>query len=244
LRWLVVVSSVLAVAGCTSAWLQEFLGENPDTALVPADTVGDRQASTPPAAALASLPKVSGETAMRVDFIGRKVLTANPQAGLQPLFITIRSEQPELFHRGVTELYITEGLVKKCDTEGKLAAVLAHELGRMVAEREALAGPQARNPERRPPAAVPVGNAGQPGPADLVHEAELAKFDQENPRPTRPMPPPDPKVLARSYLKKANYAEADFEAVAPLLRAADANCSLEKQIKAAPPAVPAWNPAK
>jgi hypothetical protein len=240
-RPLLLVGCLLA-PGCMQQW-KEFLGEDQATPLVPANTVGNDPAPAPAPARRAGFAPANGETALRVDTVGRKILAANPQASLQPLLITVGSPQPEVFHRGVGELLVTEGLVKKCANEGQLAAVLCVEMGKMVAEREALAGPHLRHPDRRPPAAVPIGNSGQFNAADQVHLAEEARFDKENPRFNRPVAPPDPQVLARLYLKKAGYAETELETAAPLLDAARANFVVEKQMKAAGQ-VPQWTPAK
>ena len=48
-----------------------------------------------------------------------------------------------------------------------------------------------------------------------------------------------PDALARRYLKKAEYSEADLEAVRPVLRAAEKNTALEKQFKGNP-TPPSW----
>jgi hypothetical protein len=227
--------------GCTSGQWHEFLGDKPPaTSLVPAQTV-DGGAARLAAPARAAYPPASGDNSLRVDFIGRKLLNANPQIALQPFFITIGSPDAELFHRGPAELYITEGLEKKCTSEGQLAALLCLELGKMVAEREALTAPQARKPERRPPIEVPMGNAGQFSGADEVRLAELAKFERERAAPTVAVPLPDPTVLARLYLKNAKYPEAELDAVAPLLKEARKNYGLEKQMKSGP-AAPSWGP--
>jgi hypothetical protein len=243
LRLCVALIAGLLTTGCVAQW-KEFIGETPATNLVPPRTVDGAGSTAPIAApARATFAPAGGDTAMRVDFIGRKVLNANSQAGLQPFFATAGCSQPELFHRGVT-LYITEGLVKQCQTEGQLAAVLSFELARMVAEREALATPQTRRPERRPPPDVPFGNSGQgSGAFDQVREAELVKTGAERRRAVEMLPPPDAKVLARMYLKKAGYPEAELDAVEPLLAGARANCTLENQVKAAPAASP-WTPSR
>jgi hypothetical protein len=225
---------LLLTSGCGSDLVHDFIGENPNTTLVP-PRVGDHNPPPmePPPTHRSYAP-ASGETNLTVDVIGQKILDANRQAGLRPVFITIGTSVPEVFHRGTTELYITEGMVKQCPADGQLAAVLCNELGKMVAEREALAGPQIRNPERRLPINVPWGNSGQIDAADQVRLAEEEKFDRERRRPTLPLPPPDPSMLARLYLKNANYPETDLETVAPLLQAAQKNCDLEQQIKRAP----------
>src|SRR5262249_38297307 len=147
----------------------------------------------------------------------------------------------ELFHQGTSEIDITEGLAKRCATDGQLTALLAHELGKMVVERETLAGPQARTPERPLPMDVPVGsdNMGSFGAPDQTRLAELGKYEREQHRPgNRPPPLPDVKVLSRGYLTKAGYPESDLEAVQQLLQAAADNTTLAKQLKAPPSAGP------
>src|SRR5207237_1039878 len=103
--------------------------------------------------------------AARVDIVGRRIIAANPQVGAKPMFATIGAPEPEIFHRGTSDVYVTEGLVKQCSTDGQLAAILCSELGKVVAEREALSPPRTRRPERTPPADVPIGNAGNPADA-------------------------------------------------------------------------------
>src|SRR5713101_6941225 len=122
-----------AMSGSPPTTLDQSTSLNPRTALSPTGPV--TRASNRPAPA---------ESAARVDLLGRNILAANPQIGMKPQFMVIGSPQPEIFHKKTGELFITEGLVKQCKTEGELAALLSHELGKMVSEREALAGPQAR----------------------------------------------------------------------------------------------------
>jgi hypothetical protein len=230
-------------AGCSSRTLEEFLGTGHGTTLVPPGSAGETQPAPAQPPSRSSFGPADGATALRVDMIGRKILSANSQAGLQPLFLTLGSPRPEIFHRGVTELHITDGLVRQCASEGQLAAVLCHELGKMVAEREALAGPLGRTVDRRLPPEVPIGNAGQFGGIDQVRLAEVDKYNRDRHHSAQPLPPPDPGKLARLYLKSAGYPESDLDAVAPLLKTAQGNFVLEKQIKASGPA-PAWVPGR
>jgi hypothetical protein len=222
----------LAANGCAT--------EQAKTPLVPSNPFGS--APPPQATGSASVP-ASIQAAARADSVGRRLIAANPQLGLpqqlgtQPLVRTIGAPQPEIFHRGTTEIDITEGLVNQCSTDGQLAAVLAVELGKMIAEREALAGRHTRAPEHEPPMEVRVGsdNGGLFGPADQLHQAELAKYDQERrQRAAQADTPLDPQVLARGYLTKAGYPAADLDAAAPMLRAAADNCTFAKQILNSP----------
>jgi hypothetical protein len=228
--WFVALPFLLVV-GC--------LNQQSETTLVPDNPFGG---SLPgPAPTRSDYAPAPVETAARVDSLGRKILAANKQAGVKPLFRTIGVPQAEAFHYGTAEIDITEGLVKQCQTDGQLAAILCTELGKMVAEREALAGPEARQPEREPPPDVRIGtdNAGSFGPADQTHLAELAKFEKRRRRSdTPPLALPDPQALARTYLTQSGYPEKELEDAAPLLRSAAANSSLEKQLTPNPPIRP------
>lgn len=181
---------------------------------------------------------VPQEQAARVNAIGEKLLKANPQIGVRPMFRTIGVPQPEIFHHGVGEIDITEGLVKQCATDGQLAAVLSAELGKMIAERELLAGPQARQPEAAPPINVPVGdlNNGMMNAPDLTNLAELGKWERQNRRPNNvPAPPPDPQLLARTYLTRAGYSVRELDEVGPMLQQATGNTTLARQLSGQTP---------
>jgi hypothetical protein len=207
----------LAVAGC-----MEFDQQ-------PADTYKTPFSSTRPPA----LAPAATDVAARVDIVGRRIVAANPQIGAKPMFATIGAPEPEVFHRGTSDVYVTEGLVKQCSTDGQLAAILCSELGKVVAEREALSPPQTRRPERTPPADVPIGNAGNPADAsDLTRLREVADYDEDRKRRNQPVPPPDPAVLTRTYLLRAGYHDDDLAAAGPLLLAAQSNATFEKQMRA------------
>jgi hypothetical protein len=173
------------------------------------------------------------QAAKRALAVGQQVVRTNPEMGLRPLFATIGgAEQPEIFHRGQTEILVTEGLVKQCVSDGQLAAVLCRELGKMVAERELLTPPATRQPEREPPPDVPVGNdaGGVLGMSDGVHRVELARFERERHPRDVTVPPPSPDVLARRYLQQAGYTLDDLDAAGPVLRQCDANGAWQKQL--------------
>jgi hypothetical protein len=229
--WPVWLASLLAVAGC--------VGDGEKLPLVAPSPFGP-----PPNVQLTSRvlhAPASQQEAMRVNLVWQKLLLANKETGLRPVFHTVGMPTPEIFHKGTGELYITEGLTKQCTTDAQLAAVLALEMGKMVAEREVLAGPAARRPERLPPQEIRVGAdaGGTFGPADGTHLAELLKYEKEGGRPHGPLPPPpDPNVLARAYLVKAGYSEKDLAAAEPILKAARANVTLEKQLRPGPTPVP------
>src|SRR5262245_46329469 len=224
------LASVLAVTGCVG-----------DGDKLP--TVTPSPFNPPPEVKLAQVSHApaSQEEAMRVNLVWQKLLLANKEAGLRPALHTIGAPAAEVFHKGTGELYITDGLTKQCKTEAQLAAVLALEMGRMVSEREMLAGPGARRPERLPPQEIRVGPdaGGIFGPADATRLAELGTFERQGGRPNAALPPPpDPNVLARAYLVRTGYSDKDLDAVEPILKAARSNVTLEKQLTGTMP-VPA-----
>jgi predicted Zn-dependent protease len=187
--------------------------------------------STGPRVARSALPTADESVSLRVDYVGRKVVSANPQIGMRPIFATISSEQPELFHVDQRIVYVTDGLVKKLTSEADLAAALSYELGRMVAEREARVKQELRQAPPRPPIQVPVGNAGQFPGSDMVATAELARYDQQVQAQSKPPVRPNPDSLARAYLEKAGFQRVDLDRVQPALQAAARNGAIERQLK-------------
>jgi hypothetical protein len=182
---------------------------------------------------------------MCVDAVGRRLLAANPQIGLKPAFGIIGAPTAEIFHPDANAIYVTEGLVKQCRSEADLAAVLASELGKMISEREAGANRKSRV-EPLPPIELPIGSQGQPLAADPSHYVEMARFEQAHPRSARnkPIPPPDPHLIAGNLLEQAGFQKSDLDGVASILRAADQNCTFERQFKGiiTTPDGRTWNP--
>jgi hypothetical protein len=206
----------------------------------------------PPSSPVAFQPQVQGpppavtpasaDAAARVETIGRAILTANPINGLAVIqtdcrsvqtvrFTTIGAPQAEIFHRGATDIFITEGLVRQCTTDGQLAAVLCLELGKLVSEREAMTSPAVRQPERLPPIDTGLNHDNGFGvAADQTRLRELADYDRDRRQRQQALAPPDPAALARLYLVRAGYHDADLQAVGPLLQQAQGNSGLEKQM--------------
>jgi hypothetical protein len=187
-----------------------------------------------PARPAASQAKASEQAARRVLAVSGKLFEANRQTGVRPSVHTLGSTAPEVFHRGTSELFVTEGLSRQCKTDGQLAAVLAVQLGKMVAEREALAVPGSRAPDRLPPIDARVGtdSGGAFSSADGTRLVELSEYEKQRPkRGAAAPPPPDPMALARTYLERAGYTATDLDEAAPVLKAARANVDLEKQLK-------------
>src|SRR5262249_30428410 len=63
-------------------------------------------------------PSGDHEVALHVDCVARKVKAANKDTGLDPKFAIVGVQAPELFHQGTHVVYVTEGLVKSCKSEG------------------------------------------------------------------------------------------------------------------------------
>jgi hypothetical protein len=232
--------AILALSGCVP--LDAFHTES-DLAQVPTNPT--------PASAVQTVkrPNVNFAPAdpgigMRVDAVGRKLLAANPQAGLKPYFSTIGKPEPEIFHVDPMVVFVTEGLVRQCKSEIELAAVLASELGRMVSERESAASRDARVAEARPPMQLPIGSPGNAYSADPTYYMEMAKFEKDHPRSSRNkiVPPPDPRIVAGALLDQAGFHKSDLDAVAPILRNAEKNCTLERQFKGIVDPGVSWRP--
>jgi hypothetical protein len=227
-RWLCVATLLLA-CGCVPL---DLFKTDSETAKVPA-SLFTSPAPLPLPAQAAKAPPGSAEACITVDRIGKQLLDANKQLGVQPLFSTIGAADPEIFHQGTGAVYITESLVRQCKSEGQLAALLSLELGKMISEREALVNPEYRDPPKRLPIMVPMGNAAQFTGTEQLYTAELAKLDADKRRPNKHLVPPDPEVLARKYLEAAGFDSKELTVVAPLIEAAEKNYVLEKQFKGA-----------
>ncbi len=209
---------LLLLAGCLGAEKTQLVPDRPFSAAPP----------TPPTQA--TYAPASTAAAARVDALGRSLLAANPQLSIRPLFCTIGAPQAEVFHRGTGQIFISEGLVQRCTTDAQLAALLCLEMGKLIAEREALADPRTRLINEDPPPDVRIGNdTGFVGQPDLTRQAELAKYNPPR-RRAAPVPPPDPEALARIYFQKAGYPAAELDAATPLLKVAAGSTTLERQL--------------
>jgi hypothetical protein len=183
---------------------------------VPSSPFSTPQSVNARAPSNAKPPQAAPEVAIAVDKVGQQLVSLNKSLGMKPVFLTIGSPQPEIFHRDTSVVFITEGMAKQCKTEAQLAAVLSVELGRMVSERETLANPETHNPAKSPPIAVTMGNAGQFSGLEQLQQAEVVKLDADRRRPGKRFVPPDPMVLARGYLDAAGFDKNELDTVGPL----------------------------
>ncbi len=229
-RACVLAVMLAAACGCetdtfSSLWPNSPLGTVPDRPFSPVPTG--------PLPTVAHAPAT--EAAMRrVSEVAQRVLAGNPDLPIRPLFLAVGSPEPEVFHRDDKALFISDALVNQCSTDAQLAAVLCNELGKMVSTRAALLALKARRLDGHAPADLPIGQdrGGSFGGADGTHLAELGRFEQAGGRGPGDVPPapPDPQLLARTYLKKAGFATTDLDTVAPLLREAEKHTDHETQL--------------
>lgn len=184
-------------------------------------------------------PQATQKVALRVNEIGQKLLRGNTRLNQQVAFLTLGVSQPEIFHqiqRDSSAIYITEGLVNECKTDGELAALLAQELAKMTAEQMAKTRP-ARALADRPPLMSPrVGNdiGGNFGDAGGTEQMILARYEKDRQHSHQAPPPPPADLLARGYLQSAGFNPGDLTIVRPLLRKAEQNNSLEQQMTGKP----------
>ena len=187
--------------------------------------------------------KASSERVLQV---GQRLILANPQIGLRPLFVTVGVTHPEIFHKGGSlggcQVVVSEGIVSQCPSDAELAAILAKELEKIVAERESLASPSARLAGDRPPLSESIGSdsGGTFGSSDGTRMMELAHYEKRSRERAAKPATIQPDTLARKYLAKAGYEPASLDQVKPLLRRADQHFEMEKTVGAAllPPAPP------
>ena len=161
--------------------------------------------------------------AERVETLGRRIIAQNTFTGLDPLFHTVGKAEPELFHNGTAQLYVSEGLVKRCKTDAELAAVLCSELGVMMAEhRAAAAVGRDASGIRNETAAATGTEVGAAGGRPLTFDATA-----------------DPNALARQLLRGAGFDPAELDRARPILAGVARGGALEKQVSGSA-AAPTW----
>lgn len=180
-----------------------------------------------------TIPPASVEVAKRVDLVGRSILERNTFSGLNPdsiQFMVLGVKENVLFHRGAELLFVSEGIVEKCQTDAELAAVLCAEMGKMVAERKA-----AKAVGR---GADPVAEGAPLFPAGTAHEAGRQPTPAPRERP-KPGGAADPTATARDLLMSAGYSPAELDRVETLLKPSERGEKIRKQMGGSAPA-PLW----
>jgi len=219
-RCAVLLPALIFVVGCTSNEWKAWVGPI-------------NNGKNVPVAQPDQLPRASLEAATRVDSLGSQILASNKDITIRPVFRTIGVTELTIFHQGSQQLFISEGLVNKCKTDGELTAVLCAELGKMVSESQAIG---VRQDDAEPPFAPQVGSdvvgAGGNGDPSMTRQAERALWQQSQPRKQSGafISAPNPAELSRNFLNKAGYNPDELIRVGPLLRQAEANPNYEKQL--------------
>lgn len=214
---------MLMFAGCLPLQTQP----EEATRQVPASPFGEAQK---PAPTRVQYAPASDEAKYRVLAVHDQLVDKNQRIGMKTYAIPIGSPDPEIFHVRNT-IYITEGMVRQCATNNMLAAALAFELGRMVAEREAAVADDIRQPERPLPIRVPIAGSSLADEADPLYRVELARHEKEYPKHTQKLQRPNPQAVARSILENAGFQRTDLDAAFPILNAAERHTVLENQFK-------------
>lgn len=201
-------------------------------------TVCCNQLGTPPlhTANREHLPGVDSDLAGRVYKVGRGIWAKNVNYGLDPnvTFVTYPSSTVEIFHPDRTQVYVTEGLVRKCDAD-QLAGVLASELGKMAAER-IFASPYLDVRDPQGPVHLEAVNDHATGSSEAV---ELVHSDGQ--QRGRKAVRPDPRKLAQFFLEKSGYSRGCLVVAQPVLDEASLHHNIECRIKGLP-SQPAWTP--
>jgi hypothetical protein len=213
----------MLLAGCVPA---QLVPEPPATPQVASAPFAEAR---PPAPTKVNYAPASQEVSFRVLLMKDKLVGENPQVGIKPHVIAVASADPEIFHVGMNSIYITEGMVRQCATEGQLAAVLANELGRMIAEREAAVADEIRQPERMLPIQLPIGGSASGRERDPTYYNELAQHEKLYPKHPHKLPPPNPQLVARDILQRAGFQPTDLDAALPILQNAERFRVLQNQ---------------
>ncbi len=169
--------------------------------------------------------------AARVDQIGRQILSANIFCGVDTSFQTVGHREPLLFHRGQQSVFISDSLVDRCKTDEELAAVLCHELGRMIAEKRNAA----RMGYAEPLMDVTHSNNGETGgiTGDQFRLAELAAIEKRTPKKTVDRvlaETTDPRKIAIELLKTTGFDESHYTRAEPLFRGLNKNRDVVQQL--------------
>ena len=180
-----------------------------------------------------TLTPAAADAADRVSAVGADLLAATPLGIPEVDFFAVGSPDPELFHQSANIVYISDGLVKRCRTDGELAAVLATEVGRLTAEFRRAARKESPDP-------IPAAAESSRSNSDPARDLYLAQFEKDgiNPVRKRLWPTVDANEIAADLLRNAGHDPKLLVEVAPLVREASAGGKASKQFLPTKP--PTW----
>lgn len=226
-RTFVLFGLMLAAVGC--------LTDDKKLTTVSASSFGKPGRVQP--ASFKQAPEATQQASIRVKTLGQKIAKANPRINQKLDFFTIGVPHEEIFHqtqKDVSTIFITEGLVKQCKSDGELAAVLSQEIGKLVTEQMVQSRPARRPIPASEILSAPIGNdlGGSFGSADRTNDMIAARFEKQwqQSRQTLPSPPPPPETLARTYLSSAGFDPKNLDTVKSLLRKAEKQSRVEQSM--------------
>jgi hypothetical protein len=223
-RWIVAIACSTSLAGCMDGDRNPFPSRG--------NYRSDRDSNP-------NMPVASVKAATRLDAIGAQIVAANKaDIGVKPLFFAVGIEKPMVFHRGTSEIVVSEGLMAKCQTDAELAAVISNELAKMIVERDGKS-PRRNADMEAPPAPRVTGDAlGFGSDPDMTRRAEEAIYTRRQPAPrlmgrngpreTSKDDKPDAGNLAKNYLTKAGHPPEELGKLASLIKQAETN-SLDRE---------------
>lgn len=224
---LLLIGLLLVLAGC--------LSDEKKLTTVPGNPLGK-----PPRLQTASFkqaPPATQEVSLRVDRVGKQLVKANSAIKQKIAFLTVGVAHEEIFHqtqKDVSTIFITEGLAKQCKTDGELAAALSQELGKAMSELLVQARPMRKSVPEFIFSNPPIGNdmGGMISGADRTNDMIAGHFEKDWQQRGQALPaaPPPPEKLARTYLTSAGFDAKELETVAPLLRKAEKQSSVEQSM--------------
>lgn len=145
----------------------------------------------------------------RVDAVASRILMHNKQLGLHARFEVIPGADRKMLHKSDRLVQLTEGMVDACVRDEQLAALLALELGRMAAQRQA---DRASDDERLPPLDVRIGGPDGGGFGPQLQQAEMAKLGMDRRKPASESPP-NAEDIARQILMRSGFAPAELDGI-------------------------------
>jgi hypothetical protein len=153
--------------------------------------------------------------------VGYKLVAANGEAiqQLRPTWTVVEGSTPTVRYER-ERIFLTEGLVQTCGTEGQLAAVLAWSLGQTYSARQARLALEAASHTLPPPEPFRVGHDGggfnENDPLFQAQYRRELEVHQERLRAKQPLP--EPGVVARQVLAQGGYSVNELEALQGLLK--------------------------
>ena len=173
------------------------------------------------------------EVAERVERVGKTLIAQNPFLGVDPAFQTLGKPESEIFHPDLGAIFITQGMVERCETDDQLAAVLAKELVAMNAEVRA-----GKRFELATSLEATPSSTGQGFGSDPQAVGTQYVIDQQK-KKTAHVPNDDADEHILTLLDTAGYNKSAYSEVTSLLQQAGRNHSLANQLSK-PSLKPQW----